>query len=119
MSNNNDKQKTPITKKKKFTVERQHMLDRLYTILGITETNKIIDINELDNNIEKKNLITSLADDVRKYFRTGNWVYYTKEGISKPYLSLAKSIIKDMGHKTVIVYEIGPNKETKKGLKII
>lgn len=114
-----DKPKKVISKKDKYPNERQDVLNRLYTILGITETNKIFYLDELEKDVNKQNQIIALVPDVKKYFAYGMWSYFAKPQLTdKRYLSLAKSIIKDMEHKIYSVTEKGENKATRYGVKI-
>jgi len=98
--------KPRISKKDKYPNERQDVLTRLYNILGITETNKIFMFVDLEKSPEKQNQIIALVPDIKQYFAYGEWSYFAKSGTqSRPYISLARSVIKDMGVKIVPMSE--------------
>lgn len=88
------------TKKELYTDERLDLLNRLNLILGISETNNIIYPHLIDENKQKQ--ILELEDDVKKYFKYGNWAYFSKAfDPNRPYISFIRSIYKDMGFKLI------------------
>ena len=114
-----DKPKKIISKKDKYVNERQNVLNRLYIILGITDTNKIFYLDDIDANRGKVNQIIELVPDVKLYFRCSSWsIFATPERVEKKWLSLTKAIIKDMGYKTTSFTEIIV-KGRRHGVKII
>jgi len=114
-----DKPKKVISKRDKYPNERQNVLSGLYNILGITETNKIFYLDDLEKDINKQNQIIELVPDIKKYFAYGMWSYFAKPQLTeKRYLSLAKSLIKDMGHKIYSITEKGEGKIIRYGVKI-
>ena len=86
----------PVLRKIKYSLERQELLEKFYKILGVTTDNREIFINELDNDPDKKRNILELSSDVRKYFNASNWLVFSKKHVSRPYMSLLKSVLKDM-----------------------
>ena len=110
----------PTTKRTKYVNERSELLKKLYFILGITDTNRIFYLDDLEKNVEKQNQILALIPDVKQYFTYGTWAYFSKPDTqSKPYLSLAKSVIKDMGIKTLSITERKGNSNLRYGMKIL
>lgn len=98
-NNDNEKDKGGrIPKEIKYVKERQELLNKLLKILGISETNKVFYVDDLDKDDAKQKQILDLVEDVKQYFTYGKWVYFTKDNVPEPCLSLAKSILKDMGY---------------------
>ncbi len=108
-------------KELKFEKERKEVLDKLLKILNVNKENTIFYINDLQNDENKQKQILDLESDVKKYFSCGKWLYFAKKDIPNPYLSLLKSLLKDMKINTsMIYYKDTTNKViTKKGLKIL
>lgn len=87
-------------KNKRFTKERNIILNNIYDIIGITETKKTFCAYDLDTNIELQNKILGLIDEISKYFSTSLWPSFRPgKPVSKRYLSIVKSVIKDMDIK--------------------
>ena len=61
-----------LTKKDiKFVNQRIDILQKIYDILGITESNKTFFTCHIDD--DKKNKIDELIFDIKKYFNTSNY----------------------------------------------
>lgn len=67
-----------------YVNERQEILERLYEIVGVTDTNKFIYLYDLEHNKNKQELILGLESDVKKYFKCGRWSYFTKQQKKRP-----------------------------------
>lgn len=91
-------EKEPLSKKKVYKDERETLVKKLDSILGFTETNRSFCVDTLKDDEEKQKNIIGLETDVRKYFSYSQWPYFTCGG-KKKYLSLLKSIYKDMDYK--------------------
>lgn len=85
-------------KKDKYDVERQQVIERLDTIIGITDSNKLFYLYDLDNDVDKQNQILALEDEVKRVFRAGNWNVFAKEVKTRKYLSLLRAVYRDMGY---------------------
>jgi hypothetical protein len=87
----------------KYTNERQIILEKIFDILEINKVNNKISLKELDENIEKQNKITELENDIKKYFIITGWGYFSnkKRESKRKFLSLIKSIVKDMNVKMI------------------
>ncbi len=107
--------------KTQFEKEKKEVCDKLLSILGITDANKIFYFDDLDKNPNKQAQILELKKDVTKYFVYGRWSVFAKTKIiPKPYISLTKSILKACKIKTVSVYITDrTNGTNKKGLQIV
>lgn len=77
-----------------YEEERKQVLQKLLDILGITDTNKMFSLKELDSNQQKQNDILALESDIKKYFNYGNWTCF-KKPCKRRFLSLAKYVMKD------------------------
>lgn len=93
-----DVSKYKVKKKIMYQKERLEILHKLNSILGITETHKSFALITLDNNPEMQKQINDLGVDVKKYFKCADWTYFCRN-VKKKYLSLVKSIYKDMGYE--------------------
>ena len=81
-----------------FTNERKEVVQKIFNILEITPTNKIILSKKLDEDIEKQNKIINLETEIQKYFICSKWNYFNnkKRDFKRKYLSLIKSVMKEM-----------------------
>jgi hypothetical protein len=86
---------------KNFTKEREELLQKMFYILEINQTNKILSLKKLDEDEDKQNKIINLTDDIKKYFVCSKWTYFSnkKREFKRLYLSLIKSVMKEMNVK--------------------
>lgn len=125
----NNEQIEPIIKSKggrpskniKYVEERKEVLNKLYIILGITDTNKIFYFEDITGDTVKQNQIMNLISDIKKYYNCAQWTYFKNKDLHEPYISIIKAVIKDMNIKTSVVYvKDDKNKNIiKRGLQII
>jgi hypothetical protein len=108
------KKRTRITKTKaeRYEKEQKEILKRLNEIIGLDENNNKFILSEINNDKEKQEKIKGLDEEVKKYFAHGKWAYYKKE-IMNEWLSLVRSIYKEMG------YDIGYKQRMIRGEKHI
>jgi hypothetical protein len=87
----------------KYDQERRCILQKLYDILEVTETNNKFSLKDLDNNIEKQNAIIEMESDVKKYFLCSRWSYFNNKtrDFKRNYLSLIKTLCKQMDVKLI------------------
>lgn len=85
----------PITKVKNFEEERKQVLQKMFDILGITETNKMFSLKELDASEKKQNEILALEPDIKEYFAHASWTCF-KKPCKRRFLSFIKYVMKDM-----------------------
>lgn len=83
-------------KKYKYKDERKALTKKILQILNVTNANKTFDSNDLDNNYEKKKALLDLIPEIEQYFSVSKWCFWRKENNNK-HISLAKSLLKDMG----------------------
>ena len=101
---------------KNFTKERQELLQKMLTILGITDDNKMFSLKKLDEDEEKQKQILDLVEDIKKYFICSRWAYFSNQNIDfkRDYLSLIKSVLRDMKIKILSSFlHIKTNDKTK------
>lgn len=87
----------------KYTDERNIVLQKLFSILEITDINKKFSLKELDQNEIKKNAIINLELEIKKYFLCSRWTYFSnkKREFKRNYLSLIKALVKTMNIKMI------------------
>ena len=100
-SNNKEHIKIEHNKKSKYANERKELTKKLFQLLKVDNDNKIFYSLTLDNDVVLQKLITDMISDIKKYFYTGQWSYFidNKNKKKKPYISMTKNILKDMGIK--------------------
>ncbi len=86
-----------IKKNIKYYDDQLRVLDKLNNILNVTSTNNTFIMYELENNIEKQKNILDLETDIKKYFSYSTWSYFNAKNKKKNYMSLIRSIYKNMG----------------------
>jgi hypothetical protein len=81
-----------------FANERKEIVNKIFNILEITPTNKMISLKQLDEDINKQNKLIELESDIQKYFICSKWNYFNnkKRGFKRKYISLLRSIMKNM-----------------------
>ena len=94
-------------KVEQYDTERKQVLDRMFEILGITQNNKEICLNDIDNDQDKIDRISELETDIKKYLLTGLWSAYKGKTIKRRYFSLLRSLLKEFNitYKTSILKE--------------
>lgn len=80
-----------------FYEEREQVINKINHILGINNDNNILYLYDLQKDNDKKEKILALSDDVKKYFKAGDWAFFKKEESKDNYVLLFKSVYKDMG----------------------
>jgi hypothetical protein len=85
------------TKKDIFKDARENLINKFNIILEMTPENMSFYLYHLENNQHKQEQIIALEYDIKKYFKCGTWSYFTK-GTKKSYLSLIRSVYKDMDY---------------------
>ncbi len=97
-SDNKIKRNRPC-KKELFKEEQIEILNKINNILGITKDNNILYLYDIENDEKKKKEILNLSDDIKKYFKAGNWSFYRDEICYNNHVLLCKCIYKEMGYK--------------------
>lgn len=94
-----DKQKFIYKKNERYINERKKIVALLFIIIGITDKNNIFYSHQITTEQQKQ--IMNLKNDIEKYFKTSSWAVYrnSKKEVNKPYLSLIRCVMRDMGIK--------------------
>lgn len=102
--------------------DRKQVLNKLLEILNLKNSYDMVYLDELEKDLNKQKQILDLVDDVKKYFSYSNWEFFeNKKDIKHPYLSLAKSIVADMGLelRQVNAHDTITRKIVRKGYSIL
>lgn len=99
--------------------ERVEVLNKLLNILGITDTQKVFFIDDIQKDDEKVTQILNLQYDIKKYFNARSWTFFLNK-TPVPWLSLTKSVLKACGKiiKNTYIHEKYSTNIIKKGLYI-
>ncbi len=86
-----------LTKKQQFVEERKEIINRLNNILGLNDKNNTFYLYDVENSNEIKQKITELSEDVKKYFKCGNWNYFvsTNNGEEALEIGLIRAVYRD------------------------
>lgn len=98
----------------KYRDERKHITKQLLRLLKIDTDNKIFTSYDLDQNKETQNKILEMIPEIEKYYTISKWNYWHENKKNKKYMSLTKSLLKDMG-----ITFIATNKKIKQEIKMI
>jgi hypothetical protein len=93
----------------KYIQERNDILNKLFSILGINESNNTFLLHELDSNIDKQNQIFELETEIKKFFLCGKWSCFKDPNMKRKYLSFIKHMMKDMGYEIFSVRKFFKN----------
>jgi hypothetical protein len=89
-----------------YEPERLEVVNKLFEILNITESNNSFISNNLDMDLEKQKEIVELEPLIKKYFIYGKWNYFKDVSLKRRYLSLVKTLLKETG------YHVSPLRRT-------
>jgi len=87
------------TKKELYKKEREEILNKINSILGISKDNNNIYLYDIENDEEKKQKILALSEDVKKYFKAGDWGVFKTELCKNNAILLFKSIYKEINYQ--------------------
>jgi len=91
------RQKSVKLKNYRFVNERKEVTKKLLKILKIDQNNKTFNNLDLDTNEQAQKEILALIPDIELYFSVSTWTYFMNNNIiNKPYLSITRSLLKDM-----------------------
>ena len=100
-SNENNENKKRIkkrsTKKNLFNNERNEIIKKINNLLDITENKNFVYLYDIETNEKIKKEINNMSDEIKKYFKVGNWNYYImKNKGEKPLeISLIRAVYRD------------------------
>lgn len=92
-----DKKRKRSTKKELYKEEREEIIKKLNKILNIEEEKNYVYLYDIENDDKIKKEIDELSEEVKKYFKTGNWNYYIMKNKNKNPLriSLVRALYRD------------------------
>ena len=90
------------SKKEKYKKEREDILNKLKTILGVVDIDRFY-LHDIENNEVKMKQVLDLKDDIEKYFTSkNNSVFRNKEKAMKPHTSLIRLVLKEMDYEVIV-----------------
>jgi len=95
-TSNKEHVKIEHNKKFRYVNERKELTKKLLQLLKVDNNNKIF--NTIDINEDTQKAIIDMVPEIKKYFNIGQWYYFqnNKNIKDRPYLSITKSLLKDM-----------------------
>lgn len=99
-NSNSDKKKIRRNKKTYYSNERDNIFQQLKTLMDLNEDNSIL-LPQLYDNINLKNKLIELIDDIKKCYRYSTWGYFVSINNNEKgdEITLLKSIFKDHDYK--------------------
>ncbi len=90
------------TKKECYNIERNDIINQMNHIIGIDISNQIY-LYEIETNEEIKTFLLNNIDNIKKYYKTGNWGYFSRdEARGKDNITgLIKSIYADSNYEII------------------
>jgi len=80
-----------------FDSERKEILNKILEILEINEFNKSFLLQDMDDLLEKQQLIYDLEPDIKKYFLTSKWSCFFKSNEQqRKWYNIIKTVFKDL-----------------------
>ncbi len=97
---NNDKKKTRKNKKLFYHDQRNIILNKLIQLINFNNQKSIL-LVQLKDNLELKNYLISIVDDIKKYYRCSTWGYFVdiNNGEIGDEITLLKAIFKDHDYR--------------------
>ncbi len=99
-NNENNIKKIRRNKKTFYSNERENILQQLKNLMDLNNDNTIL-LNKLQDNLELKNKLIEITDDIKKYYRCSTWGYFVSvnNGEKGEEITLLRSIFKDHDYK--------------------
>ncbi len=99
VNENGKRMKKRSTKKMLYRLEREEIIKKINNLLEITEKKNYVYLYDIENNENIKKEINDMSDEIKKYFKVGNWNYYImKNNGEKPLeIGLIRAVYRDEG----------------------
>lgn len=111
----NNEDKKVRNKHKIYVQEREQILNQIYGLIGISDTNKIFYSHNITLNDELKQQLLNLENNLKKYYATSSWsTFKVTIDVENKALSIIRMVLKEHN----INYKSTPIK-VKLGIKII
>jgi len=117
-SSNERKRKT---KKEFYLKNRNEIIDNLNKLLGLNGEKNSIFYYELENNELAKKYVRSNIENIRKYFKTGTWGYFSNDplkGMGNE-IGLIRSLYTDCDYDITSKLKTGTYNNVKKQYKLL
>jgi hypothetical protein len=90
-------------KKTKYASERQNLIEKLNKLMGLNDTNNSVFLYELERNEELKNEVEKMLPDIKKYFKYGNWGYFSNDPSKchENHIALIRAIYNDCDYDVI------------------
>ena len=90
-------------KKTRYAIERQNIINKLNTLIGINETKNSIFLYELEQNTTLKEEVENLVPDIKKYFKYGHWGYFSADESrgKNNHVSLIRAVYTDSNYEVL------------------
>jgi len=72
---NNKRSKKHSTKKEMYREEREEIIKKLNSLLEINKNKNYVYLYDIENNENIKKEINNMSEEIKKYFKVGNWNY--------------------------------------------
>ena len=89
-----------LCKSERFIEEREELINKLNSLIGLDKEKNHIILYELDHNEKLKEKIREKVPEIKKYYRTCSWGYFSKEekkGMGNE-IGLLKALYKNEGY---------------------
>lgn len=85
------------TKKEMYREERQKIIEKINLLLEINEKKNYVYLYDIENDETIKKDINKMSEEIKKYFKVGNWNYYImKNNGEKPLeIGLIRAVYRD------------------------
>jgi hypothetical protein len=96
MEDINNKQKFQRLKFITYKKEQIDIIKKIFNIININKENNIFYSHLIDRDDDIHKNIYDLEENIKKYFKTTSWPSFKKLNVERRYLSIIKSICKDL-----------------------
>jgi hypothetical protein len=99
VNENGKREKKRSTKKELYQEERKSIINKINDLLDVNENKNYVYLYDIENNDKIKEEINKMSEEVKKYFKVGNWNYYIiKNKGEKPLeIGLIRAVYRDEG----------------------
>lgn len=93
-------------KKDKYKTEQNEILNRLNSLLGMSEEKQEFYLYDLESSKNGVHEILDMLDDIKKYYKARHTgVFYHHENLLRPHIAIIKAVYKDMGYTITTSYK--------------
>ncbi len=92
-----DRKRRRSTKKELYKREREEIIKKINNLLEINERKNYVYLYDIENDERIKEEINNMSEEIKKYFKVGNWNYYImKNNGEKPLeIGLIRAVYRD------------------------